>query len=77
MAPMIRSVRSRRARPLGTPSYSSATVIGSPTRTVTSTLPSRGRLAPTGWMSSVPSRPTGTTGQPAVRARCATPVRPR
>ena len=54
MAAMIRSVSSRRARPDGTPSYSPATVIGSPTRTVTSTRASRGRLEPTGWMSSVP-----------------------
>ena len=45
---MIRSVSSRRARPDGTPSYSPATRIGSPKRTVTSTFPSRGRLAPTG-----------------------------
>ena len=51
--------------------------IGSPTRTVTSTRPRRGRLAPTGWMSSVPISPTGTTGAPDVSARWATPVRPR
>ena len=75
IAAMMRSVSSRRARPLGTPSYSPATVIGSPKRT--DTFARRGRLEPTGWMSSVPARPTGTTGQPAVRARCATPVRPR
>ena len=75
MAAMIRSVSSRRARPSGIPSYSPATAIGSPNSTVT--FASRGSRDPTGCRRSVPVRPTGTTGTPAVSARWATPVRPR
>ena len=42
----------------------------------TRTFASRGKLAPIGCTRSVPTRPTGTTGTPAVRASQATPVRP-
>ena len=38
---------------------------------------SRGRLEPTGWMSSVPASADRDDREPAVSARCATPVRPR
>ena len=74
MASMTSSVRRRRALPAGTPAYGSGQ-IGRPKET--RTFATRGKLAPIGCTRSVPMRPTGTTGTPAVSARKATPVRPR
>ncbi|MFD0522742.1 hypothetical protein [Paractinoplanes durhamensis] len=41
------------------------------------TLPGLGKLAPTGWIFSVPISATGITGAPDAIASQATPVRPR
>jgi hypothetical protein len=73
MASITASVMTRRARPAGMPAYAPGSM-GGPKRTVT--LARRGTLLPMGCTASVPMRPTGTTGTPAVRASQATPVRP-
>ena len=71
---MTRSVARRRAGP-SRPSAGLGKIIGSPNRTIS--LPGLGRRAPTGWIRSVPSSATGTTGAPEAIASHATPVRPR
>jgi hypothetical protein len=75
IASMIRSVTTRRARPLPAIPRCSGKVSGSPK--VTDTLCGRGQRESTGCTRSVPCTATGTTGQSAVSASHATPVLPR
>ncbi|WP_371859201.1 hypothetical protein [Frigoribacterium faeni] len=71
---MISSVACRRALPDEAAPWCDRSS-GSPKATVNRRR--RGTLEPTGCSSSVPIRPTGTTGAPLVSASQATPVRPR
>src|SRR5699024_8841733 len=75
MALMISSVACRRARPAGMAWNRPVKSSGAPNST--RTLARVGSREPTGCNWSVPRNATGTTGQPAVSANQATPVRPR